>query len=252
LANPISVNPAQILQSLRDTPLFVLGGLAVAAWLLLLLEPVLPGIDPAAAVKEWRVYVYWAAVVLLVLFVARLIDRLAAIALQWRAAAKTARRLSFIPRPLTALVTLSKQVDGSYTTQIIIDIDVLNHSDEAVGLAGATLARPKVPLHHLLHLDVSTLRPSSGRLIVPHSKVLLRLHALARGARTLPGSRARFTVLDTFGKRHRSPLIRLAGNPGEPHASLMARLRLCLRNVLGMEPKPYDAGSAPQKSTTSP
>lgn len=233
----MNFDPEKILQSLRDTPLFVLAAVAAAAWVVLAVPSVM-GVDPSSVGEAWRVYAYWAAVAFSALSVARMLNVTGAAALRAWADAKAGQRLSFNAAPSLASVNNSKQHDGTYTTQIVIDIDVVNHSGDVVTFAGATLVRPRVPPHRLLHVSASVLTQASGRnqqpnAMLPHSTARVRLHALMRGMYALPGSSARFVVHDTYGRHHRFPRAQLQGIPGEPLSSLWARLRLAVRNALG-------------------
>jgi hypothetical protein len=234
----MNLDLAKIFQSLRDTPLFVLGGLAAASWMALL-TPSWLGVDPGWAISEWRSYAYVSAAIFTMLSIARIIERLASAMQQAWAAAKAARRLSFNSAPAVALVNRTRQSDGTFTTQILIDIEVLNHSPDPVGLAGATLVRPCVPPRQVSHMDVSVLRLMSGSAtrqlsIGPHTRVVVRLHCIVRGIYALPGSRARFVVHDTAGHHHRFPWMPLRGNPNEQPASWRERLFLWLRILFGM------------------
>jgi hypothetical protein len=234
----MSFDWAKILQSIRDTPLFVLVALAAASWIVLL-PPARLGVDPGPAINEWRSDAFVSAAVFTMLSLARALERLGSAVRQARTAARAARRLSFNAAPQFALVNKSKQTDGTFTTQLLIDIEVLNHSSAAVGLAGATLARPCAPRARVLHMDVCVLSVSSGTpghryLLGPNSLTLVRLHCILRGVYALPGSRAQFVVHDTAGNHHRFPPMRLKGNPNEATASRFARALLWLRVGLGM------------------
>lgn len=228
---------SRILQSLRDTPLFVLGGLAAASWTLLLTQSWLsPDLSPT--ISNWAGYVFVSAVVLTALFLARGVARLVDIIQQARVRARAARVLSFNVAPQFALVNGARQPNGTCSTQILIDIEILNHSADHVGLASARLWRPCVPLHRVTHVSVSVLRLLSGGSIQrysigPHTRALVRIHCIVQGICALPGSRVRFFICDTAGHRHRFPWMRLSGNPGQPIATWWARTLLWLRVAIG-------------------
>jgi hypothetical protein len=133
------------LEVLKDVPLWLLSGLAVAAGFLLWI----PGLVPLA-VRPW---VIGGGVTLGVLAVARAISMLFEKIPAWRKAREERRRFHVTAEPQQSFWSSSKQADGSIVTQVVARLTVKNRTGEPLGLSHARLVKPRIR-GEVVHEDV--------------------------------------------------------------------------------------------------
>ena len=137
------------LEVLKDLPLWLLVGLAVASGLLLFL-PAIAASVPAVA-RPWIVV---AGVVFGVLALARALGTLVQKIPAWNASADRRRRFHLMPEPHQSHWSSSKQPDDSVVTQVAARLLVKNRTPEPLAPVRARLISPKIN-GEIVHSDVS-------------------------------------------------------------------------------------------------
>jgi hypothetical protein len=104
---------------------------------------------------------------------------------------------------------LAKQQDDSFISQIRMDIEAANVTDQPVRIVKASLIRPKTK-GELVHSDVSLPMAgspyhSSRHAVPPRDTVTAGLHLMVRGALAWQGRpiRVTFAITDQFGDEYR-------------------------------------------------
>src|SRR6266852_8594030 len=140
LPEPSSVGP--ILSVLRTLPIWLFFGLAIAGYAALFV-PAVGGVDLDGFRKEWGVWVWIATNTFLVLAIARSVD---AIVAEYRVRSRqreTRRILRFVVLQRQCWWHLAKQKDGSFLSQITIDVPATNTTARPVQIVRLRLVRPK-------------------------------------------------------------------------------------------------------------
>jgi hypothetical protein len=134
------------LEVLKDVPLWLLSGLAVAAGILLRI----PGLIPPAV----RLWFIGGSVTFGVLTAARaatmLFERIPA----WKKMRDESRRFHLRAEAQQCFWSSAKQPDGSIMTQIVVRFTVKNRTEEALGLSHVRLIKPRIR-GEVVHEDVS-------------------------------------------------------------------------------------------------
>jgi hypothetical protein len=134
------------LEVLKDTPLWLLSGLAVAAGVLLWT----PGLVPTA-VRPWGIA---AGMTLGILAAARAVAMLFEQAPVWKKEREERHRFHVTPDPQQSFWSSSKQADGSIVTQVVARFAVKNRTDEPLGLSHVRLLKPRIR-GEIVYEDVS-------------------------------------------------------------------------------------------------
>jgi hypothetical protein len=137
------------LEVLKDLPLWLLIGLAVASGLLLFFPPI-AALAPAVA-RPWIVVL---GVVFGVLAVARATGALIQRISVWKASADSRRRFHLMSDPQQSHWSSSKQPDDSVITQVAARLLVKNRTSGPLALVQARLITPRVR-GEIVHSDVS-------------------------------------------------------------------------------------------------
>jgi hypothetical protein len=131
---------------LKDVPLWLLGGLAVAAGILLWI----PGLVPLAV----RLWFIGGDITFGVLAVARAIEMLLERIPAWKKMRNERRRFHVTAEVQQSFWSSARQADGSIVTQVVARLTVKNRTDEALGLSRVRLIKPRVR-GEVVHEDVS-------------------------------------------------------------------------------------------------
>lgn len=134
------------LEILKDLPLWLLCGFAVAAGVLLWIPGLLP-----LALRPWLL---GGSVTFGILAATRVIAMLLDGIPAWKKVRDDRRRFHITPEPQQSFWASSKQADGSITTQVVVRLTVKNRTEEPLGLVHVRLVKPRVR-GEILHEDVS-------------------------------------------------------------------------------------------------
>lgn len=140
---------AKTLEVLKDVPLWLLTGLAIAAGVLLWVPRFAASLQSAI-----RPFVVIAAVVFGVLAVVRAVALLLERIPAWSAARDERRRFHLTPEPQQSFWSSAKQADDSIVTQVVARFVVKNRTAEPLALAHARLVKPRIR-GEVVHDDVS-------------------------------------------------------------------------------------------------
>jgi hypothetical protein len=175
---------SKVVAVIKDLPLWLLGGIAASAIALLLVPSItrqLP--DPF---HPWLVIV---AVVSGTLTIFRLISVTHGKLMERLASQSKRRTFHITPDPLQGRWHITRQVDDSMTTQIMLRGLVKNLTDAPLGLATLRLIKPRIE-GEVLHADVSVPRAGSnvygtathsGHQVPPKGSVPVSIHIMLRG-----------------------------------------------------------------------
>ncbi|HKW61037.1 MAG TPA: hypothetical protein VJN89_00710 [Candidatus Acidoferrum sp.] len=136
---PTAGAATKILEVLKDLPLWLLGGLAASAGVLLHISPFAVSLPPAT-----RPSVIIAEVIFGVLAVARAIALLLQRMPVWAAARDLRRRFHLTPEPQQSFWSSAKQADDSIVTQVVLRFAVKNRTAEPLALTRARLVKPRI------------------------------------------------------------------------------------------------------------
>jgi hypothetical protein len=229
-----------LLSGLRQLPVWLLGGLALAGYAVIF-APSFGGIDPAEFRSQWGVWARIWALTFSALTIARGLDIGVKTYSEHRKALEARRVLRLVrrdhPWPLRrGWWHLAKQQDGSLVSQISLDLEMTNLSDYPVQITKVRLVRPK-PKGEPLTADLSL--PVAGSSyyscehpILPRSTVEAHLHMLVPGAVTRQGKRIRatFGFTDQFDCEYRLRRVLIpADDPKLPHSMKEVTLDELLR-----------------------
>ncbi len=241
LPEPSSVGP--ILSVLRTLPIWLFFGLAIAGYAALFV-PAVGGVDLDGFRKEWGVWVWIATNTFLVLAIARSVD---AIVAEYRVRSRqreTRRILRFVVLQRQCWWHLAKQKDGSFLSQITIDVQATNTTDRPVQIVRLRLVRPKavvIQADALLPAEDSPYH-SHQHPIPPHGTLAVPTHIMARGALAAAGKPIRVTlaITDQYGEDYKIKNIVVGTHDAPaPRRTLAALFRnLLVRKRLGRNAAP--------------
>jgi len=204
--NPTSaVGP--ILSVLRTLPVWVLAGLAAAGYAILFL-PDFAGVQLAPFRAKYGVWIRVATLIFSSLALARAIDSGVSAYRARRNLLEDRRALRLVPRHFQCWWHLAKQQDNSFVTQMRLDIDAANVTDQSVRIVKVRLVRPRAK-GQLLHAEVSL--PMAGspyhdpiHPVSAHETVAAHLHLMVRGSLAAQGHPLRVTlgITDQFGEEY--------------------------------------------------
>ncbi len=172
------------LEILKDLPLWLMAGLAIAAGALVWV-PCFAAALPAG----FRPWVTIAGVVFGVLAVARTIALLLEMIPAWRKARDERRRFYLSAEPQQSFWSSAKQADDSIVTQVVVRFVVKNRMPEPLGLRHVRLIKPKIR-GEIVHEDVSVRAVDrnvygdaahSGHLIPPRMSLPATASVMVRG-----------------------------------------------------------------------
>jgi hypothetical protein len=237
---------AQLLTALRETPGWLLAGLAGGLWALLY---AMNGgyVQPGPFGEVYRLTILTAASITSALFVARLLQ----VAWEWtvrRHSTGRARRLLAFGESLEfGSWNVAKQGDGRQLTHFMMTVVLHNRSPNPLRLSGFALHSPKFARRRVLNLHlqpVGNQRSASGgdqRGIPPYETAGVRVVGMVDAVLAPPGGdlTLRFVVWDQFGTRYRTQKFKIASPPEKrPMPSLTRRLAFQLRRLAGLDPLP--------------
>jgi len=199
---------SQILSILRTLPVWVLGGLAAAGYAILFL-PGFGGVNPEPFRAKYGIFIWIEAVFFSILAAARALDWAITTYREQHKMAKARRALRLVPLHFQCWWVLAKQPDNSFISQIRLDIEAANVTDQPVRIVKASLIKPRAK-GDLVHADVSL--PMAGspyhdarHPVPPHDTVTAHLHLMVRGSLAAQGHSLRVTlqITDQFGDEYR-------------------------------------------------
>jgi hypothetical protein len=218
---------ANFLSSLRSFPLWVLAGLSAAAWAVLYFIP-LRNVGPPPLQGQLPSLVRIAALTFSGLTLAKLVNDVVSFAIvNW-----------FKPKALRIVVRghgrrwfVAKQPDGTFVSQIALDVEITNLTDQPVRIVSAQLIRPKPGkqlLNAVAHLYDRDQFNNEYDTIAPRSPATANLFYLIHRAIAPTGSTIRVTVgiTDQFGHRYRARAVPVRSpQPPVPRPSLGSRFK---------------------------
>ncbi|MDI1347131.1 MAG: hypothetical protein PSV22_24030 [Pseudolabrys sp.] len=199
---------APFLNVLRTLQLWVLTGLALAGYAVLFL-PAFGGVDVIPFRREWGVWVWVEAVTFTVLAVTRGVDAAVRAYRAYRQRIIGKPSLRLVPRHRQNWWHLAKQKDGSFITQISMDVEVANLTDLPVRLVKARLIHPRSK-GLLVSSDVTLPQEGSPyhsdkHVVPPQDSATASVHLMARGALVTQSKTMKVTIgiTDQFGYEYR-------------------------------------------------
>ncbi len=202
----------KFLSELRTLPPWLLIGLALAGYAVLFL-PAFGGIDPEPFRKQWGIWVWVEALVFSILAGMRILD--AALTTYWdhRKAAEARRVLRFVPLHWQRWWHLAKQQDGSFASQISLDVQVTNVSDYPVQIVKVRLIKPKAKILHAAAMLPMKGSPyhSHKHPVPPSGTSMAGIHVMARGKLAYQGSPICITlgITDQYGEEYKIKRIHI-------------------------------------------
>jgi hypothetical protein len=133
---------SNFLSTLRTLPVWLLGGLALVGYAVLL-APGFAGIDPSGFRTQWGVWIWIEAIGFSILTITRAIDGSVSAYLESRRRRVEPRVLRLVPRHLQCWWHSAKQRDDSFVSQISLDVEAANLTDHPVRIVKARLIRPR-------------------------------------------------------------------------------------------------------------
>jgi hypothetical protein len=229
------------LSTLRTLPVWMLGGLALAGYMVLF-APAFGGIDPAGFRTQWG-WVWIEALTFSILTVARGLDASVTGYSAYRKTIEARRALPLVPRHHQCWWHLAKQQDDSFVSQISLDIEAANLTDRPVRIVKARLIRLRTK-GELLHADgmlpeAGSPYHSSKHAVPPHDTATASLHIMVRGALAPQGIpiRVTFGITGQLGDEHRIKGIVIRTHDRIlPKPPWRERLVSHLRNLPGLRP----------------
>jgi hypothetical protein len=172
---------AKVIEVLKDIPLWLLGGLAVALGVI------------AGLIRYTHVlpYVWFCLVGVFfgVLFIARLIDLLIQKIPAWESAARERVRFYLTPIAQESHLSSARQADDSIIVQIVVRVLVKNRTDKPLVLTQARLVKPRIK-GEIVYQDVSIRAVddnvfgnayTSGHFVPPGAALPGSVHIMIRG-----------------------------------------------------------------------
>ena len=198
---------SRFLTVLRTLPVWLLAGIAAAAWALLYVPP-FGGVDLISFRTAWGVWIAIAAVVFSVLTATRALDLIIATWRVHRRRKSLTRALRFVPLHHRCWWHLAKQRDDSFISQIGLHVEASNVTDRPVRILRTRLVYPRAR-GGVAHAEV--LLPMAGspyhssrHAVPPHDVVTASVHIMARGILARQGKPLRVTLglTDQFGDEY--------------------------------------------------
>ena len=244
MPEPSSVGP--LLSVLRTLPIWLFSGLAIAGYAVLFV-PAFGGVDLDGFRKEWGVWLWIATNTFLVLAIARSVDAVVA-EYRIRSGRRESRRiLRFVVLQRQCWWHLAKQRDGSFLSQITIDVQATNTTDRPVQIVRLRLVRPKAVVIQADALlpEVDSPYHSHQNPIPPHGTLAVPTHIMARGALAAAGKPIRVTlaITDQFGEDYKIKNVVVGTHDGPAPRRTLAEVLLNLpvlkqfrRNAIPLAP----------------
>lgn len=175
-----SVNAiATFLSNLRSFPIWVLAGVAMAGYVVLFVAPV-SNVNNAAFRNQWGVWVWIVAVTFSILALTRIADEIWQHTRALRARSAN-RPLRVVERTGNRRWTVTQQPDGSFVSQVSLDVNVANVTDHPVRVVRTWLIRPN-PSQDLLNAVAMVHEidrvPNAFDTVLPHGSAMLNLFFL--------------------------------------------------------------------------
>jgi hypothetical protein len=187
---------SQIISILRTLPVWVLAGLAFAGYAILFL-PGFAGVNPEPYRAKYGIFIWIEAVSFSILAITRALDSSITAYGARRKMAADRRALRLVPLHHQCWWHLAKQQDNSFVSQIRVDIEAANVTDQPVRIVKASLIRPRSK-GDLLYADVSL--PMAGspyhdprHPVPPHDSVTADLNLMVRGSLAPQGKSLQLT-----------------------------------------------------------
>jgi len=225
------------LSTLRTLPVWLLAGLALVGYALLFL-PSFGGVEIDALRKEWGILFWIEAVAFSILALTRSVDAIVRAYQAHRLRTDERPALRLVPRLRQCWWHLAKQKDGSFITQISLDVEATNLTDHPVRIIKARIIRPK-PKIFLVHGDV--MLPSKGspyhsekHAVPPRDTATASIHLMVRGMLATRGKTLRATIgiTDQFGHEYRLKRVVIpTHDPQPPKPSLKERIKTLLGSI---------------------
>ncbi len=233
------------LTALRTLPVWLLGGLALAGYVVLF-APAFGNVDAAGFRTAWGIWAWVWALVFSTLALARSIDAAVSRYLLHRKTIEAHRVLRLVQSDHQSWWHLAKQQDDSFVSQISLDIEAINLTDRPVRIIKARLIRPRVKGEALIQAMVTL--PMKGspyhddkHPVPPHDTVTASLHVMVRGRLAPQGTPLRVTlgITDQFGYEHRlKGIVIRTHDLNPPKLPWKARLASVFGNLRAMRRRP--------------
>lgn len=244
---------SSLLSVLRELPIWLLGGLALAGYTILF-APAFGNVNPAVFRSAWGIWIWIWALFFSTLTLTRSIEAGVTCYLVHRKTIEASQTLLFIPRNHPCWWHLAKQQDDSFVSQISLHIDVYNMTDRPVRIIKTELIRPRTKGEVLDGYVTMPMRgsPYNSRehAVSHHDTVTAHLHIMVRGTLAPQGKpiRATFQFTDQFGSEHRlNGIVIPSHDPRLPKLPWKLRLASLVRKLanIGRETRPEPDASLP-------
>jgi hypothetical protein len=241
---------SELLKVLRALPVWMLAGLALAGYAILFAPP-FGGVDPVAFRHNWGIWIWMGTLTFSILAVSRGLDAVIVGARHRRAAVQSRLALHIEPLYQQCWWHLAKQQDGSFVSQIRLDVEAANLTDRPVRLIKLRLIRPRMT-GEILHAEASL--PLAGspyhsnrHPVPPHDTVTTALHIMVRGTLTTAGKSAKVTlgITDQFGDEYCLKGIVIRTHDPEPPKSTWTERLTCRVKGLALIGRGSDAVPLP-------
>lgn len=215
--------------ALRSVPFWLLAGTAAASYALLF-APSIGDVDISAFRKEWGALIWASAVGFTALAAALALELVIRLTGGHIKNYQMRRSLRLVPIERGKFWHLAKQQDGTYASQISLEVHMSNMSDAPIKIVKVELLRPRREL-----IQASALLPmagspyhSSDHLVPARGINVASIHIMVRGSLGRRGQSIRPTIAitDQFGVRYvlRRQTIGTSDKP-EPRAGVLQFLR---------------------------
>ena len=226
---------SSILAVVRTLPIWLLAGLALAGYAILY-APALGGVDPREFRSNWGVWIWAVALTFSILAVVRGIDAVVRCYLARRSVGDR-RALRLIPLQRQCWWHLAMQRDESFISQIALDVEATNITDQPVRIVKARITRPRNRelVQSMVDLPREGSPYHSERHPVPlHGTATASVHLMVRGALAAKGKPIRVTIVltDQFGDEYDLKKIRIpTRDQPDPKLPLKERLSACSKQL---------------------
>jgi hypothetical protein len=224
-----------ILTALRALPIWLLAGLALAAYGMLFIPPV-GNVDATGFRSTWGVWIWITALTFTALTLARCFDAAIAGYREYRRSREARQVLKLIPRHQQRWWHLAKQRDDTYMTQMSLDVDAINLTDRPIRIMKVRIVKPRSA--KIVHADASlpaagTTYHSSRHPVPPRGTVPVSIHVMARGRLAAQGTplRVTFGITDQAGEEHYVKVILDSQDKRAPRQSLRAYIAAKVERV---------------------
>jgi hypothetical protein len=195
---------AQILSVLRSLPFWVLAGLTSAGWAILFTST---RTEALLFRQEWGTYIWAGTIVFSFLTLMYAVQGIVLAYLAYKKEQEQKKALRFVPLLQKSWWHLAKQQDGSFCSQISLDVQASNSTTAPVNLVMVDLDRPKNSV-----LQAFVLLPADGSPYHSHqhpvpaqATITASVHIMVRGALSRQGKpiHINLSIVDQHGTAYK-------------------------------------------------